>query len=288
VAGARGMHSVTIPGTSLVSSKLGFGTASLHHLSTSTQQLRLLAAAADNGMTHFDTAPMYGEGLAERILGRFLRSRKREQVTLATKVGFPSRGLAETFPAWMYLEKTTKAIAKKAGLFRGAQRLRSLHEQDVEASLSKSLRCLHTDCVDILFIHEPSPTEIPEIARLAEWLRRQKQRGRARYLGLAGNAAACVAIHGHIPELFDVLQVEDSIDAREADAVTAAGLPLQLTYGYVRASSQGVAGGLPSPSGQAVLTEALSRNPSGVVLVSTRKLARIAEFSHCVSRWVAP
>lgn len=282
------MHSVKIPGTSLVSSKLGFGTASLHHLSTSALQLRLLAAAADHGMTHFDTAPMYGEGLAERILGRFLRGGKREQFTLATKVGFPSRRLPETFPAWMYLEKVTKAIANKIGLFRGAQRTRSLLEQDVEASLSKSLRRLHTDCVDVLFIHEPSPAEIPEIIRLAEWLRRQKQRGRARYLGLAGNAAACVAIHGRIPGLFDVLQVEDSIDAREADAVSAAGRPLQLTYGYLRASSQGGAGGLPSPPGQAVLTEALSRNPSGVVLVSTRKLARIAEFSHCVSRWVAP
>jgi aryl-alcohol dehydrogenase-like predicted oxidoreductase len=282
------MHSVMIPGTSLVSSKLGFGTASLHHLSTSTQQLRLLAAAADHGMTHFDTAPMYGEGLAERILGTFLRGRKREMFTLATKVGFPSRGLAEMFPAWMYFEKVTKTISRKAGLLRGTQRRRSLLEQDVEASFSKSLRRLQADFVDILLIHEPSPAEIPEIARLADWLRRKKESGRARYLGLAANAGACVAIHGHIPGLFDILQVEDSIDACEADAVSAAGLPLQLTYGYLRASSQRGVGGLPSPTGTAVLTAALSRNRSGVVLVSTRKLSRIAEFSGCVSQWVAP
>jgi hypothetical protein len=82
--------------------------------------------------------------------------------------------------------------------------------------------------------------------------------------------------------------VEDSIDAREADAVPAAGLPLQLTYGYLRASSQGAAGGLPSPAGHDVLKAALSRNPSGMVLVSTRKLGRIAEFADCVPRWVAP
>ena len=288
MAGARGMQSVMIPGTALISSRLGFGTASLHHVSTSTRQMRLLASAAESGLTHFDTAPMYGEGLAERALGRFLRGGKREQVTLATKVGFPSRGPAEMFPAWMYLEKAAKAISKKAGLFRGAKRHRSLREQDVEASFSKSLRRLHTDFVDILFIHEPSPAEIPEIARLADWLRRQKECGRARYIGLAGNAAACVAVHGHVPGLFDILQVEDSIDAREADTVPAAGLPLQLTYGYLRASSQGGAGGLPSPAGQAVLTAALSRNPSGAVLVSTRKLGRIAEFADCVSRWVAP
>lgn len=282
------MHSVTIPETSLISSKLGFGTASLHHLSTSTQQIRLLAAAADHGLTHFDTAPMYGEGLAERILGRFLSGGTRPAVTIATKVGFPASGLAQMFPAWMYLEKAAKVISKKVGLFHGAKRHRSLREQDVEASFSKSLRRLHTDFIDILFIHDPSPAEIPEIAQLADWLRRQKACGRARYLGLAGNAAACTTIHGRMPGLFDILQVEDSIDFREADAVVAAGLPLQLTYGYLRASRPGRAGGVPSSAGKAVLTEALSRNPGGVVLVSTRKLSRIVAFSDCVSRWESP
>src|SRR3712207_7513257 len=45
----------------------------------------LLGSALDAGFTHFDTAPMYGEGMAERTLGQFLSRRLRQQVTLATK-----------------------------------------------------------------------------------------------------------------------------------------------------------------------------------------------------------
>jgi aryl-alcohol dehydrogenase-like predicted oxidoreductase len=49
--------------------------------------LRALHAAADAGVTLFDTADVYGDGRSERLLGRFLRERPGESLFVATKMG---------------------------------------------------------------------------------------------------------------------------------------------------------------------------------------------------------
>jgi aryl-alcohol dehydrogenase-like predicted oxidoreductase len=49
--------------------------------------LRALHAAADAGMTLFDTADVYGDGRSERLIGRFLRERSGESLFVATKMG---------------------------------------------------------------------------------------------------------------------------------------------------------------------------------------------------------
>lgn len=278
------MPIVSIPGTSLASSRLGFGTASVHHLPTAKQRLHLLASAFEHGMTHFDTAPMYGEGMAERSLGAFLSTGKRDRVTLATKVGFPALRFAEMAPLWMYIKKASDSIWRRIGGPGGCHRRRALAVQDVSDSFTRSLRNLRTDAVDVLFVHEPSPEETPAIARLADWLFEQKRMGRTRYVGLAGNAAACVAVNRSIPGVFDILQVEDSIQVHEADVVVEAGLPLQITYGYLRRRGHGPAGDAAPPTPKAVLAHALARNSTGLVLVSTRQASRVAELASCLNQ----
>jgi D-threo-aldose 1-dehydrogenase len=46
-----------------------------------------LEAAWRLGLRYFDTAPLYGHGLSEQRLGRFLRARPRDAFVLSTKVG---------------------------------------------------------------------------------------------------------------------------------------------------------------------------------------------------------
>ena len=46
-----------------------------------------LHAAADAGVTFFDTADVYGDGRSERLVGRLLRERERPGITVATKMG---------------------------------------------------------------------------------------------------------------------------------------------------------------------------------------------------------
>jgi aryl-alcohol dehydrogenase-like predicted oxidoreductase len=52
-----------------------------------TTSLRALHAAADAGVTLFDTADVYGDGRSELVLGQFLRERSGESLFVATKIG---------------------------------------------------------------------------------------------------------------------------------------------------------------------------------------------------------
>ncbi len=52
-----------------------------------SDSLRALHAAADAGVTLFDTADVYGDGRSERLLGQFLRERSGESLFVATKMG---------------------------------------------------------------------------------------------------------------------------------------------------------------------------------------------------------
>src|SRR5712692_10334065 len=76
--------------TKLAVTRLGLGTAPLGGLFEAVPDARAEAVVARSyelGLRHFDTAPLYGMGLAERHLGRILASKPRRSFTLSTKVG---------------------------------------------------------------------------------------------------------------------------------------------------------------------------------------------------------
>lgn len=65
----------------------------------------VLAASADQGVTLFDTADVYGDGRSESIIGRFLAGRPDHGITVATKMGRrleqePENYTPENFRAW--------------------------------------------------------------------------------------------------------------------------------------------------------------------------------------------
>ena len=66
-----------------------------------------LAAAVEHGIDFWDTSNVYGMGVSEQVIGRFLKG-SDAQITLATKVGIiPARRAASTTP------KTTSASSSK-------------------------------------------------------------------------------------------------------------------------------------------------------------------------------
>ncbi|WP_028749689.1 aldo/keto reductase [Rhizobium mesoamericanum] len=74
----------------LTFTELGFGTAPLGNLYraiSDEEAAAVLDAAWECGTRYFDTAPLYGLGLAESRVGRFLRSKLRHEFVLSTKVG---------------------------------------------------------------------------------------------------------------------------------------------------------------------------------------------------------
>lgn len=262
------MRRITIEGTTLQVSRWSFGTASLHHLFSARQRVRVLGAAADAGFSHFDTSPLYGSGLAEVDLGKFLRG-QRERFTIATKIGlYPAGGPARS--------------AASLWLHRGLRRLTGgdavacvdWHITQAERSLDASLGRLRTDFVDVLFLHEPDQALInaDEFLRWLEW---EHKRGRIRAWGLAGLHVAKLEWVTNGNPLGQVLQVKDSLDRREADTLATAGRKPQFTYGYLSSIKQQH----PPTNMRITLSEMLQRNPGGSIIVSTRQIKRLTDFA---------
>ena len=118
--------------------RVGFGAAAIAYPQVPAAQAeQCLDAAWDSGVRYFDTAPMYGTGQSERLVGSMLRGRPRDEYVLSTKVGRLVRPghpeTARTGSDWIY----------------------DFSRDGVLTSLEESLRRLGVDRVDMVFIHDP-------------------------------------------------------------------------------------------------------------------------------------
>jgi hypothetical protein len=269
--------------------RLGFGCAGLMRDSSRKRRQRLLAAAFEEGIRHFDVARMYGLGAAEGELGEFARGR-RESILIATKFGIepassPGRLAALQGPARTVLARVP-ALRDLARRHAGA--LHRPHRYDAamaRASLEQSLRALRTDYVDILFLHDPAPHETGELEETYAYLEEARRAGHLRAWGVAGESDPCVALKRALPAPA-VLQVRDDIFRRAAPGdelkplVTFGVLSGALTRvtAYLESSPQtcarwSAAAGFDCRSSEAIasalLRDALRANPEGTVLLST-------------------
>ena len=130
---------------------------------------RVIDRALDLGITHIDTADIYGRrGGSEELVGRALGARRKD-VVLVTKFAKP---MSDTPPK-----------------SRGA---RAYVMSAVEASLKR----LNTDWIDLLFMHEPDPsTPMEETFRAIEDL---KKSGKVRHFGASNFTADEVAAAGAV------------------------------------------------------------------------------------------
>ena len=131
----------------LTFTELGFGTAPLGNLyrAISDQDAdEILSLAWEGGVRYFDTAPLYGYGLSETRLNRFLRDKPRDDYVLSTKVG---RLLSAATP------QTRDGIG---GWFDVPSR-REIFDYSFDGvmrSVEFSLERLGIDRIDILFVHD--------------------------------------------------------------------------------------------------------------------------------------
>ncbi len=268
------MKTIKIPGTDIYTSKLGFGTSSLHHLYKKSQRKELIYNALDNGYRHFDTARMYGEGLCEHALGDFLPKSMRGDITIATKFGIHANPLFERLPLAMYSSKFFNKFLKSGDPIVK----RDITLNRIKFSLEKSLEALQTDWIDIFLLHEPSTEDIPMLEKSIEWLLEQKNMGRIKYLGLAGEVTQCIQIKKYFNSVFDILQIEDSTENKESMKLVKENMPVQITYGYMR---RALTKDIETPAIE-YLKKGLLQNPNGVILISTRSTHRLTEISNLV------
>jgi aryl-alcohol dehydrogenase-like predicted oxidoreductase len=149
-------------------SKISFGTASLHKLLSKEKGFNILSAAVDIGISHFDTAPMYGYGYAENLLGEYL-SKRRANFTITTKIGFiPNYNLGLSLPSIWARKVIDKIFKSQYGINQ------DWSIRGVQYSLDESLRRLKTDYIDILVLHEPDYSIINNY-EMINWLHDKKK-----------------------------------------------------------------------------------------------------------------
>ncbi len=148
--------------------RLGIGTSALAGRVSRKESLRILETAFDAGISHIDTAAMYGYGAAEGVVGEFLRG-KQGKVTVATKFGIEppkktalmSMAKAAAKVAISVVPSVRAKIAKRVNTMVSKGNFNVAHAQ---MSLERSLAALGTASIDTLLMHEASLDEItPEL-----------------------------------------------------------------------------------------------------------------------------
>ena len=150
-----------ITGTDLTVSRIGLGTWAMGGWmwggSETEESIKTIHAAIDQGITLIDTAPVYGFGKSEEIVGEALaRNKSRHKVVIATKVGLN---------------------------WRDGQPFRDSSRRRIFAEIEDSLRRLRTDSIDIYQVHWPDPlTPVRECPEAMLELYRQ---GKIRAIGVS-------------------------------------------------------------------------------------------------------
>ncbi len=122
--------------------------------------VRAIEEALDNGINAIDTAPVYGDGHAEELVGKAIRG-KRDRVFIATKCG-------------LNIYKRTYE--------------RDLSPGYIETDLNGSLKRLGTDRIDLYQCHWPDPkTPIEETMGA---LTRFQRQGKIRHIGVSNFSAS--------------------------------------------------------------------------------------------------
>jgi aryl-alcohol dehydrogenase-like predicted oxidoreductase len=134
------------------------------------ERIRVIHCALDSGMSSLDTAPLYGCGDAERIVGKAIKGR-RDEVQVLTKCGlrWDSNVGTPMFPV----------------IVEGGERMmfRNCRPESVTQEVEASLVRLNTDVIDLIQVHRWDP-EIP-IEETVGALVRLREAGKVLQIGLS-------------------------------------------------------------------------------------------------------
>ncbi len=155
---------VEIPATQLKVSRVALGTWAMGGWmwggTDQRESVATIHAALHQGINLIDTAPVYGFGVSEEIVGAALEG-VRSQAVIATKTGLEWRD---------------------GKIYRNATRARIMQEVD------DSLRRLRTDYIDIYQVHWPDP--LVPVEETAEAMRLLYEQGKIRAIGVSNFSVA--------------------------------------------------------------------------------------------------
>ncbi|KII75298.1 aldo/keto reductase [Vibrio renipiscarius] len=146
-------------------SSLGFGCWAMGGTWNNVNDNESIAAvhrAIDVGVNFFDTAPIYGKGHSEIILGKALKGIERDKVIVATKCGLPF------------------AYSPELGRVKSRH---DLSKESIFAEVDDSLSRLGTEYIDLYQLHWPDPNT--PIVETGEALRELQRQGKIRNVGVS-------------------------------------------------------------------------------------------------------
>ncbi|MGC1781173.1 MAG: aldo/keto reductase [Acidobacteriaceae bacterium] len=283
------LESIKLPGTRRQTTRLGFGCSDLMGGLSERESLRLLETAFDAGIQHFDVAPSYGHGQAERCLGKFLRG-KTDCVTIATKYGIlpPSQaGLLNAARTVLrpFARKLPAVRNRLAHAAAGLKTKAHFSAQEAQRSLEHSLRELELERIDLWLLHEATAADL-DGSDLLPFLQQTQQEGRIGAFGCGTERGNLKALWERHPEFCPALQYEWSVMEKSPDfpaafcvrhrAVSGAIQMIQDSFrrdsSLCRRWSDALDANLSEPETLVtlLLRAALSSNPNSIVLFSSR------------------
>jgi aryl-alcohol dehydrogenase-like predicted oxidoreductase len=188
------METIEIGTSGIIASRVALGTWAIGGWmwggdSDLDESIGTIRSAVERGITLIDTAPAYGFGRSEEIVGMALADGLRDRAIVATKVG---------------LEWRNGTVWRNSS----AARIR----REVEASL----RRLRTDYIDLYQVHWPDP--LVPIHETAEALARLLSEGKIRAIGVSNYSSAQMA---EFLEVAPIHSVQPPYNLFERDAARA-------------------------------------------------------------------
>lgn len=133
------------------------------------ESIRAIHAAIDLGVNLIDTAPMYGVGRSETVVGKAIKG-KRDKVLVATKCG-------------LWADDDRGSFFMMSG---GLRVMRSLRPDTITIEIERSLKRLGVDCIDLYQTHWPAvPPDKTPIADTVACLMDLKDQGKIRAIGVS-------------------------------------------------------------------------------------------------------
>lgn len=143
--------------------------------------IRAIRASYDNGVTTIDTAPIYGQGNSEEIVGEAIWGYPRDKIQILTKFG-----MRWDLPKGKFSMRSRDINGKDIDIYIYAGK------DSVIKECEDSLRRLKTDYIDLYQIHWPDPTT--PIEETFEAVNRLIRDGKIRYAGVSNYRAEQMAV----------------------------------------------------------------------------------------------
>jgi len=205
---------IAIAGSDVAIARVGLGCSRIFGGRELRSSARLVEAALQAGITHFDTAPSYGNGTSEAMLGTVLRG--VAEATITSKIGIPRgngqsstarvayRSMIRPWLGWFPGVKSSliRRMPSRPSLGPAADPgRRRISRDELERSLDESLRELRRHRIELYLIHEPDQFELTD--ELVDAMESFRRDGRIGAFGLAyGRRAGAEPAFGTVLQAF--------------------------------------------------------------------------------------